>query len=140
MASWSKITAGKLFTSGNVAFGKNIYEHVRKKTMEKRKEMQELYDRKLAKYEKNLLEYNMVIQKNIPADKLGTTDLKALLRAIKEDSDGAMPSRKADLLAMYNKLKGRGLKPKPNPPKFEEFALELNEEVVDGKVTQTAEL
>ena len=135
-----KITAGKLFTSGNVALGEDVYQHVKNNVIKKQNEEQAVYERKLAKYNKNLNAYKKVVAKNLTDEQLKNPDLEALLRAIKYDADGAMPKNKPQLLAMYKKLKGRGIKPAPVPPSGQVVALEINEQSIDGKETVGADM
>ena len=49
----------------------------------------------------------MMATKNIAPNKLKNAELMALLRALKRPEDKAIPTKKADMVELYNKWKGR---------------------------------
>ena len=106
--------------------------------------MHELFETKIAKHNKVLKEYNEVLAKKQPVETLSNKDLEKLLRALKRDTDGAMPKKKEALLTLYKKLEPRGVKPAPVPPSELEmnqqmFSIE-KETLEDGTITQIAEM
>ena len=73
------------------------------KMKKKREEWFEIVDRyiqlKLTKTEKNVSKWT-------------NSELKIAIKALKEDSDGKMPSKKSDMIAMWDKIKEREEKTK----------------------------
>ena len=110
-----------------------------------KKEMLESYERKLAKYNKDMKEYNEVIAMHKPVEDLSNKNLEKLIRPFKVKSDGKMPKAKPALIALYKNILHRGLKQAPLKPTDAQLTAtsietQIDEEEFDGEITKTAEM
>jgi hypothetical protein len=54
-------------------------------------------------------------EKNLPHEKWMVSEVNTMMQWYKQPEDGDMPSKKADKLARYHEIKGRGDPPMPQP-------------------------
>jgi hypothetical protein len=108
-----RCTAGLLASSGQFSLGVNVLEHQRRsKEIEEEKRIQkaarakDIYDVLQAKV-------TAIREKNLPPEKWTVAELNTMLQWYKRPDNAAMPNKKADKLARYHEIKGRGDPPIP---------------------------
>ena len=102
-----KVTAGICYKSGTNRLGKQVFQ-VCRETVNKKIEMMKL---KIMKEKKDYLEAKQLADNLIATgksiEKFTNADLKIILKSLKRKGDEAFPTRKNDMVQLYNKWKDR---------------------------------
>ena len=102
-----KVTAGICYKSGTNRLGKQVFQ-VCRETVNKKIEMMK---QKIMKEEKDYLEAKQLADNLIATgksiEKFTNADLKIILKSLKRKGDEAFPTRKNDMVQLYNKWNNR---------------------------------
>jgi len=103
-----RCTAGLLASAGKFSLGLDVLERQRhSKQMEEEKQRQKQLKAKDL-YDVLLVKVQAIRSKNLPAEKWTSSELNTMIQWHKRPDDAAMPSKKADKLARYYDICGRG--------------------------------
>jgi hypothetical protein len=103
-----RCTAGLLASAGKFSLGLDVLERQRHiKQMEEEKQRQKQLRAKDL-YDVLLVKVQAIRSKNLPAEKWTSSELNTMIQWHKRPDDAAMPSKKADKLARYYDICGRG--------------------------------
>jgi hypothetical protein len=118
-----RCTAGLLASDGRFHLGEDVLEHQRhsKEIEEEKRRQKELRAKDI--YDTLFVKVQAIRAKNLPAEKRTTAELNTMIQWHKRPDDSAMPSKKAEKLARYYDICGRG---EPVAPKI--LGLQLQEE------------
>ena len=102
-----KVTAGICYKSGTNRLGKQVFQVCREAVNKKI----EMMKQKIMKEEKDYLEAKQLADNWIATgksiEKFTNADLKIILKSLKRKGDEAFPTRKNDMVQLYNKWKNR---------------------------------
>jgi len=110
-----RCTAGLLASLGQFSLGLNVLHHqTNAKQIEEEKHRQKVLRAKDI-YDVLQAKLQAIREKNLPPEKWTVSELNKMMQWYKQPEDGVMPSKKADKLARYHEIKGRGDPPMPQP-------------------------
>ncbi len=103
-----RCTAGLLASAGKFSLGMDVLERQRhsKKIEEEKRHQKELRMKEL--YDILKVKVQAIRAKNLPAEKWTSSELNTMIQWHKQPDDAAMPSKKAEKLARYYDICGRG--------------------------------
>jgi len=110
-----RITAGILFKSGSSRLGKTVYDICQKQVDERVKMEKDKVLEMERKYNKERNEATILLSTGKPLEKMTNEELKTLIRPLKLKDDGAMPTKKKNIIACYHQWKHRP------PPLFQQL-------------------
>jgi hypothetical protein len=109
-----RCTAGLLASAGRFSLGVDVLERQRhsKEIEEEKRRQKELRAKDI--YDALFVKVQAIRAKNLPADRWTTSELNTMIQWHKRPDDSAMPSKKAEKLARYYEICGRGEPVAPN--------------------------
>ena len=102
-----KMTAAAAFLTGTTRLGEGVFQRVKRGIDEADAKQAEAKRSADLTHRAALLEYDAVMALQKPPTSWNVAQLKSVLKVLKRKEDGAMPSKKADLVVKYNEWSGR---------------------------------
>ena len=106
-----RMTSAKMFLLGKTKLGEDIRDNARKNYNEHEMTQAANKVKAINAYREMVNDYNSVMALNLDPQQWNVSQLKKVLKPLKKREDPAMPSRKADLYALYLRWQSR----KPSP-------------------------
>lgn len=96
-----RVTAGFVWKEGTNRLGKTIFEVCKEKQLMKKKDQEDKMKKEKKAYFELKAKADSILSTGQPIDKLSNKELNIVLRSLKRDGDKKIPTRKSEMVELY---------------------------------------